>query len=87
MLKFLRLEGGTMRKLFALTVILLGTTLLTPQPGLPSEEDCPPPTAGSCVEVDSYVEICSGGLGARICTAYQCSGGTQTCCTECEGPN
>ncbi|HEX6901817.1 MAG TPA: hypothetical protein VF789_19005 [Thermoanaerobaculia bacterium] len=77
-----------MRKLFALTVILLGTVLLTPRVGLSSDEECPTPTAGSCVEVDSYVEICSGGLGARICTVYNCSNGaSHTCCTECEGPN
>jgi len=78
-----------MRKLFALTVILLGTILLAPQVGLSNDEECPPPTAGSCVEVDSYVEFCSGGLGARICTVYKCSNGgaSYTCCTECEGPN
>jgi hypothetical protein len=73
-----------MRKVLALTIILLGTALLTPQVGLPTDEDCP---LANCAYVDDYVEICSGGMGARICTVYQCSGGTQTCCTECEGPN
>lgn len=73
-----------MRKLCALTVILLGTVLLTPQVGFSSDEDCPLPTAGSCVEVDIYQENCGGSI--RVCTVYQCSGGLQTCCTECEGP-
>lgn len=76
-----------MRKLFALTVVLLGTALFVAQPQSASGWVCPPSSL-TCVEVDSYVEICTGGLGARICTVYKCSNGASyTCCTECEGPN
>ena len=76
-----------MRKVFSLTVILLGTVLFISQPRLASGGVCPAPSL-SCTVVDDYVEICEGGLGARICTEYRCSNGAfYKCCTECEGPN
>ena len=76
-----------MRKVFSLALILLGTGFVISQPRLASAGVCPA-TSSSCTVVDDYVEICSGGTGARICTVYRCSGGaTYTCCTECEGPN
>lgn len=76
-----------MRKVFSLAVILLGIGLASPRPHLASDETCPPASL-SCTIVDDYVELCEGGLGARICTEYQCSNGAfYKCCTECEGPN
>ena len=76
-----------MRKVFALAIILLGIGLASPRPQFACDEICPPANL-SCNIVDEYVETCTGGLGARICTAYQCTGGASyTCCTECEGPN
>lgn len=75
-----------MRKLFALTVVLLGTALFAVQPQPASGWGVCPPSQLTCVEVDSYVETCPGG--ARICTVYRCSSGASyTCCTICEGPN
>lgn len=76
-----------MRKVFSLALILLGTGFVISQPRIAHGGTCQP-TTHSCPEVDVYVEICEGGLGARICTVYQCSNTTSyTCCTECEGPN
>jgi len=76
-----------MRKAFSLAVILLGIGLASPQPQFASDGVCPA-VSSSCTVVDLYVEICEGGLGARICTDYRCSNTVSyTCCTECEGPN
>ena len=76
-----------MRKVFSLAIILLGIGLASPRPQFASCGACPPENL-SCTVVEDYVEFCTGGLGARICTVYQCSNTTSyTCCTECEGPN
>lgn len=77
-----------MRKLFSLAIILLGIGLASPQPQFASDDEICPPANLACTGVDDYVEMCTGGLGARICTVYRCSNGAfYTCCTECEGPN
>lgn len=77
-----------MRKLYVLSIVLLGIPLSAVQPQSASGWEVCPPSNLSCTAVDDHVEICPDGAGARVCTVYKCSNGVSyTCCTECEGPN